>query len=156
MRISINSLCTFFHIRNKKWKPKSKMLIIIGFWSHFGVYIPRRNGENSSNVGLFWSFLEAKIENVNYNWVLKPLWCLYTPKKWWKFEQCRSLLIIFGGYVTDNTTQSSYCGGYRLGRVLQTSLSYWFDLRTTSRLYTLKKLRRFKQFRLKFKTKFRF
>jgi len=34
------------------------------------------------------------------------------------------------------------CGGYRFGRVLHcaTSLCYWFDLRTTSGLYTLRKL----------------
>ena len=60
-------------------------------------------------------------------------------EKMYEFERFRSILIIFEVHATDNTAQLRFCGGYRLRWVPPTPIWYWFDLRTTSELYALRK-----------------
>jgi len=47
------------------------------------------------------------------------------------------------GYATDYTAK---CGGYRLDRVLPTSLTYWFDLKTTSDSSVLRNVKNLSNF----------
>ena len=64
-----------------------------------------------------------------------------------KIEYFWFLLVIYEVFATGNTAQLDFCGGYELRQIFPTPLCHWFYLRTTLESYTLRKLRKFEQFR---------
>jgi len=69
------------------------------------------------------SFLKNELiqvfQTLSAHWLdlVAPLG-LYIPRKWWKFEQCWSILIIFEDFAMDNPRKMDFCGHpYAIGLI---------------------------------------